>query len=157
MFVRQPYCSKIVRSSRRAHWNSSIRVCIKDCNVSEWISWGSQTETVECCRSLYKTYCCSDWILCCRRNLFTVRYELYYAYELLALEGFINAGPLIPAQWTGWSFKYSVCVCVCVSCPTASFQILAHSLVLWSSCIGRYVNFVVETVSLINSFVTQRI
>jgi hypothetical protein len=47
---------------------------------------------------LCKQYCCSGWILYCRRNVFTVRYELYYSYELTALEGFINAGPLIPAQ-----------------------------------------------------------
>jgi hypothetical protein len=30
--------------------------------------------------------------------VFTVKYKLYYSHELPALEGFINAGPLIPAQ-----------------------------------------------------------
>jgi hypothetical protein len=35
---------------------------------------------------------------CLVGEMFTVRYELYYSYELLALEGFINAGLLIPVQ-----------------------------------------------------------
>lgn len=79
--------------------------------------------------------------------MFTVRYELYYSYELLALEVFINACLLIPAQSTGGSFRHSVCVCVCfLSGCLLSNPFLFTSLVVfgyWTICKLCNVNNVV--------------
>jgi hypothetical protein len=80
--------------------------------------------------------------------VFTVKYELYYSHELPALEGFFKRGSADTGAVNRrivQTLGVCVCVCVwvCVSCPTASFQILAYAQVLRSSGIGRYVNFAV--------------